>query len=177
MGRCSTCHVVLIGFFMRSYMKLVVLLMVGVSLFASAQEVPEDKNSIEAKITFVTQNVGTVELAVQRLLSSQDTTLSDAQKNAIAALPEVARVLFVSTIVSGTDTIDSALIASTQDGVTAEMGQNLIDAFSPQLVDFDDEDREGSDIETAAGPGSVGPIGIGVGAGGSGGGGVVASSN
>ena len=165
------------GVDMRNYIKLVVALLFSVSLAVNAQEESADKNSVEAKIVAVAQSAGSIELAIEQLLSEQDTTLSDAQKKALGALPSDARVLFLSTIVGGTDTIDSALITSTQDGVTTEMGENLVDAFSPQLVDFDEEDREGNATETAAGPGSSGPVGIGSGSGGSGGGGVVASGN
>jgi hypothetical protein len=162
---------------MRNYIKLVVALLFSVSLFANAQEESADESSVEAKIVAVAQNTGSIELTIEQLLSEQDTTLSDAQKKALGALPDNARALFLSTIVGGTNTIDSALITSTQDGVTTEMGENLVNAFSPQLADFDEEDREGNATETAAGPGSLGPVGLGSGSGGSGGGGVVASSN
>ena len=170
-------NIVFYGVYMRNYIKLVVALLLSVSLFANAQEESTDKNSVEAKLVAVAQSAGSIEFAIEQLLSEEDTTLSDSQKKALAALPDIAQVLFLSTVVDGTDTIDSALITSTQDGVTTEMGENLVDAFSPQLVDFDEEDREGNATETAAGPGSSGPVGLGSGSGGSGGGGVVASNN
>ena len=57
------------------------------------------------------------------------------------------------------------------------MGEELYNAFSPELVNFIEDDAEGNLLETAAGPTSSGPIGVGVGAGGAGGGGATASGN
>ena len=142
-----------------------------------AQEASTDETGIEAAIAAVVANSESTADAIALLLSEEDTTLTDAQKNALRDLPEDARIFFINTVIDGTSTVDTALLVATQQGVTSEMGEELYNAFSPQLVNFIEDDAEGNLLETAAGPSSSGPIGVGVGAGGAGGGGVTASGN
>lgn len=162
---------------MRKYIAILAALALSFSMPSFAQDASVDETGIEAAIVAVVNNSNSIEDAIALLLSDEDTTLTDAQKSALRDLPEDARVFFIDSVVSGVATVDSALLVATQQGVTNEMGEELYNAFAPELVNFIEDDAEGNLLETAAGPTSSGPIGVGVGAGGAGGGGATASGN
>ena len=163
---------------MRKYLLVIAALLVSVSTLSFAQETSIDVESVEYKITQAAAAAESTADAVAQLLSADSEVLSDAQKVALAALPEEAQGFFIDVVASGEIATDAALTtASTQPGITTDMGTNLYDAFAPQLVDIDDEDDQGNLLQTAAAGNATGPIGIGVGAGGGGGGGAAASNN
>lgn len=163
---------------MRKYLSVIAALLVSVSTLSFAQESAMDTESVEYKITQAAVKADTTAEAVALLLSDDSDILSDAQKTALSPLPKEAQAFFIDTIISGEIATDAALVtASTQAGVTTDMGTDLYNAFAPQLAQIDDEDDEGNLIETAANGTATGPIGFGTGAGGGGGGGAAASSN
>lgn len=170
---------------MRKYIAILAALLMSFTMPSFAQDASTEgtgETGIEAAIISVVNSSDSIEDAIALLLSDEDTTLTDAQKNALRNLPPDARTFFINTIASGTATVDTALLVATQEGVTNEMGEELYNAFSPELVNFIEDDAEGNLLETAAGPTSSGPtssgpIGTGVGAGGGGGGGATASGN
>jgi hypothetical protein len=162
---------------MRKYIAILAALVLSFSMPSFAQDASMDETGIEAAIIAVVNDSESIEDAIVLLLSEEDTTLTDAQKNALRDLPEDARIFFINTVIDGTTTVDTALLVATQQGVTNEMGEELYNAFSPELVNFIEDDAEGNVFETASGPTSSGPIGVGVGAGGAGGGGATASGN
>ena len=151
---------------MRKYIAILAALVLSFSMPSFAQDASMDETGIEAAIIAVVNDSESIEDAIVLLLSEEDTTLTDAQKNALRDLPEDARIFFINTVIDGTTTVDTALLVATQQGVTNEMGEELYNAFSPELVNFIEDDAEGNLLETAAGPTSSGPIGVGVGAGG-----------
>ncbi len=167
---------------MRKYIAILAAVVISFSMPSFAQDASLEGSGVEAAIIEVVNSNNSIEDAIAQLLSDDDTTLTDAQKNALRDLPPDARTFFIETVASGTATVDSALLVATQEGVTNEMGEDLFNAFSPELVNFIEDDSEGNPLETASGPTSTGPtssgpIGVGVGAGGAGGGGSTASGN
>lgn len=162
---------------MRKHLSLIAAMLISVSTLSFAQEATLDADSVEYKITQTVAAADTTADAISDLLSAENETLSNAQKSALSALPELAQAFFIETITEGVLATDAALTtASTQPDVSTDMGTNLYDAFAPQLVEIDDEENDGNLIETAA-DGATGPIGFGTGAGGGGGGGAAASGN
>lgn len=162
---------------MRKLVIFVSVVFLSVYSIANAQDASQDTDSVEYRIVEVISNSDSTANALITLLSEEDETLTAAQKGAVSALPEEAQLFFIELIVSGELATDAAVTtASTQTGITTEMGTDLYDAFAPQLVDIEDEDREGNPLETAA-DGAAGPVGFGAGAGGGGGGGATASTN
>ena len=163
---------------MRKYLSFIAALLVSVSTLSFAQETAMDTESVEYKITQAAVNAETTADAVALLLSDESDILSDAQKVALNSLPEEAQAFFIETIIGGEIATDAALVtASTQPGITTDMGTDLYNAFAPQLADIDDEDNQGNLFQTAAAGNATGPIGFGAGAGGGGGGGAAASGN
>lgn len=163
---------------MRKYLSIIAALLVSVSSLSFAQDASMDVNSVEYKITQTKAAAESTANAVAQLLSADSDVLSDAQKAALAALPEEAQGFFIDIVASGEIATDAALTtASTQPGITTDMGTELYDAFAPQLVDIDDEDDQGNLLQTAAAGVAAGPVGVGAGAGGGGGGGASVSSN
>lgn len=163
---------------MRKYLSIIAALLVSVSSLSFAQDASMDVNSVEYKITQTKAAAESTANAVAQLLSADSDVLSDTQKAALAALPEEAQGFFIDIVASGEIATDAALTtASTQPGITTDMGTELYDAFAPQLVDIDDEDDQGNLLQTAAAGVAAGPVGVGAGAGGGGGGGASVSSN
>lgn len=162
---------------MRKIIVFVSVMFLSIGSIANAQEESQDTDSVEYKIVNVISSSDSIADALLTLLSEEDETLTAAQKAAVSALPKEAQLFFMELIVSGEAATDAAITtASTQAGITTEMGTDLYDAFAPQLVDIEDEDLEGNPLETAA-DGTPGPVGFGAGAGGGGGGGTTASTN
>ena len=165
---------------MRKYISLIAVMLLSVSTLSFAQEPSFEENSVESKITQANAQANSTAEALQILLAADSDILSDVQKTALAALPQEAQAFFIETVVSGELATDAALTtATTQAGVTSDMGTDLYDAFAPMLVDIDDDTNQGNLLQTAAAAGATGPIGFGTGAGGAGGGGggAAASSN
>lgn len=163
---------------MRKLLSFFAIILLSVSSLTFAQETSTEDNSVEAKIAQVVAQSEDTASALAALLDENSTELTDAQKTALAALPANAQTFFIETVVSGEEATDAALTtASTQAGVTTDMGTTLFEAFSPMLADIDDETNQGNLFQTAAGPTATGPIGFGTGAGGGGGGGAAASNN
>ena len=163
---------------MRKYLSFIAVMLLSVSSLSFAQDTSSEDNSVEARIAQVVAQSEDTASAVQALLAEGSTELTETQKVALAALPAEAQAFFIESVASGQEATDAALTtASTQAGVTTDMGTTLFEAFSPMLADIDDETNQGNLFQTAAGPSATGPIGFGTGAGGGGGGGAAASGN
>ncbi|MBJ2130877.1 hypothetical protein JC525_18255 [Alteromonas sp. IB21] len=159
---------------MRKYLSFIAVMLLSVSSLSFAQDTSSEDNSVEARIAQVVAQSEDTASAVQALLAEGSTELTETQKVALASLPAEAQAFFIESVASGQEATDAALTtASTQAGVTTDMGTTLFEAFSPMLA----ETNQGNLFQTAAGASATGPIGFGTGAGGGGGGGAAASGN
>lgn len=98
---------------MRKLISLCVLAMVAISPLAMAQETgTAPAITIEAAITAAVASEGSAAAAYTKLTSEEDTTLTDDQKEALAALGAEAGELFVNSVASGLSVNEAAAVVA-----------------------------------------------------------------
>lgn len=143
---------------MRKLISLCIFAMLAVSPLTMAQA----QDPVEAAIVAAVASEGSAEDAYATLTSAEDTTLTQAQKDALIALGAEAGAAYIAAVNSGASLAEAAVAASAF--ATDEAVNNLVAQLN----------TTGVQTETAAGAPAAGATGIGApgaGAGGAGGGG------